>query len=459
MNYWIVVVDDNPLSLTHAKNILKEKDMRVSCLHSGRGFLKFMERNSPDLVLLDIQLREMDGFEIYHALRQMEKKTGRRPIPVIFLSGVGVNDAEKRSFEEGASDFIRKPFNKNIFIRRILNAVKNFKAIERLTAEATIDKLTEFLNKASGTSKVAKLCEDQTGMLMIFDLDNFKLVNDLYGHDMGDKVLKTFADIVRRNIRAKDVIARIGGDEFMAFFSNISDEKALASLTRRLNDQLLREVAKLVGESLDIPLGISVGAALVPEHGRDYEMLFSMADSALYKAKQNGKHCSEIYYQATDAGLSHEEDIKREFCRVMQIAEERNGRRGALFLNMEQFSYIYRFIKRFYMRYGGMIIKLMFILSLGDKGDIDMENEHILKEAVGTFSLCLQDTLRKSDIIVQNRPNQFFLLLQELSEKEFPNVLRRIMTAWEATEAHDGIHVEYIMEPVIYEKQVCDKEA
>ena len=454
MNYWIVVVDDNPLSLTHAKNILKEKDMRVSCLRSGRELLKFMAKNAPDLVLLDIQMREMDGFETYHALREMEKKAGRRPIPVIFSSGVGANDAEKHSFEEGASDFIRKPFNKNIFIKRILNAVKNFKAIEKLTEEATIDKLTGFLNKASGTSKVAKLCEERTGMLMIFDLDNFKLVNDLYGHDMGDKVLKTFADIVRHNIRAQDVIARIGGDEFMAFFSNISDEKALAGLTRRLNDQLLREVAELVGESVDIPLGISVGAALVPEHGRDYETLFSMADSALYKAKQNGKHCSEIYYQKTDAGLSHEEDVKREFSRVIQIAEERNSRGGALFLNMEQFSYIYRFVKRFYMRYGGMVIKLMFILSKED-----MENGHILTEAVGTFGLCLQDTLRKSDIIVQNRPNQFFLLLQELSENEVANVLRRIMTAWEATEAHDGIHVEYIMEPVIYEKQVCDKEA
>lgn len=179
-----------------------------------------------------------------------------------------------------------------------------------------------------------------------------------------------------------------------------------------------------------------------------------MADSALNKAKQNGKHCSEIYYQKTDADLSHEEDIKREFSRVIQIAEERNGRGGALFLSMEQFSYIYRFVKRFYMRYGGMVIKLMFILSKKD-----MENGHILTEAVGTFGLCLQDTLRKSDIIVQNRPNQFFLLLQELSENEFPNVLQRIMTAWEATEAHDGIHVEYIMEPVIYEKRVCDKEA
>ena len=292
-------------------------------------------------------------------------------------------------------------------------------------------------------------------MLMIFDLDNFKLVNDLYGHGMGDRVLKAFADIVRRNIRAQDVIARIGGDEFMAFFCNISDEKALASLTRRLNDQLLKEVAKLAGEGFDIPLGISIGAALAPDHGRDYETLFSMADSALYKSKQNGKHCSEIYHQEPDTGLSHEEDIKREFSRIMQIVEERHSRGGALSLSLEQFSFIYRFVRRFYMRYGGMVIKLMFMLS---KEETTAGHEHSLKEAAEKFSLCLQDTLRKSDMFLQNKPNQFFLLLPELSEGEFPNVLRRIMSAWEATESHDGIHVEYIMEPVIYEKQVYTGE-
>ena len=455
MNYWIVVVDDESLSLTHAKSILKEQDMRVSCLRSGRDLLKFMAKNAPDLILLDIQMPEMDGFETYQALRDMEDEAGQPHIPVIFLSGRDDNEAEHLGLKVGASDFIHKPFNKDILIRRILNAVKNTKVIESLTEEATIDKLTGFMNKTSGTSKVAKLCEDRTGMLAIFDLDNFKLVNDLYGHSMGDSVLKTFAEVVRRNVRSQDVVVRIGGDEFMAFFCNMVDEKALAGLNQRLNAQLLREVSSLAGEGFDIPLGISIGAVLVPDQGRDYEALFSLADSALYKVKKNGKHRSELYHQKDDTNLSREEDIKREFSRITQIVEERHSRGGALSLGLDQFSFIYRFVRRFYTRYGGMAIKLLFILS---EENPNIEKDYSLNDAAAKFSLCLQDTLRKSDMILQHKTNQFFLLLPELSEDDFPNVLERLKQAWESTEFNEGIHVEYLIEPVVYEKQVYKED-
>ena len=167
MGYWIVVVDDEALTLTHAKNILREQDMRVSCLRSGKDLLKFMTKNRPDLVLLDIQMPEMDGFETYQELRRLEETEGREPTPIIFLSGMETNDAERRSLEQGASDFIRKPVHKDILIKRIMNAVKHNKDIENLKEEASVDKLTGFLNKAAGPIKLAKFCEEQTGMLMI----------------------------------------------------------------------------------------------------------------------------------------------------------------------------------------------------------------------------------------------------------------------------------------------------
>ena len=94
MGYWIVVVDDDAMALTHVKNILREQDMRVSCLRSGRDLLKFMTKNAPDLVLLDIQMPEMDGFETYQALRHIETDAGREPTPIIFLSGMETSDAE-----------------------------------------------------------------------------------------------------------------------------------------------------------------------------------------------------------------------------------------------------------------------------------------------------------------------------------------------------------------------------
>ena len=120
---------------------------------------------------------------------------------------------------------------------------------------------------------------------------------------MGDKFLTAFADVVRRNIRAQDVMVRIGGDEFMGFFCNMNDEAALESLHRRLNDELLHEAIALAGKDFEIPLSISLGAVLVPEHGRDYEMLFPLADSALYKVKQTGKNGSRLYGQEGETDL------------------------------------------------------------------------------------------------------------------------------------------------------------
>lgn len=366
------------------------------------------------------------------------------------------SEAEQRSLEQGASDFIRKPVHKEILVKRILNAVKHTKDIEILKEEAAVDKLTGFLNKAAGTLKLAKLCEERAGMLMILDLDNFKQVNDIYEHSMGDKFLAAFADVIRRNIRAQDVIVRVGGDEFMGFFGNMNEQNALNSLHQRLNGQLRKEAEKLIGAGFAIPLSISIGAALVPEHGRDYEMLFPLADSALYKVKQCGKNGCRIYGQDEDNDneLAGGSDIKKEFARITQIVENWHSRGGALLLNLEQFALFYRFIRQFYKRYGGLTVKLMFILSEDDTAEA---HPHSLLEAADKFGLCLQDTLRKSDMILRHKPNQFFVLLQNLSEEDFPIVFQRIMAAWTSGEHHEGIQIEHLTEFVSYEKENYDK--
>ncbi|MCR5097775.1 MAG: response regulator, partial [Lachnospiraceae bacterium] len=207
MGYWIVVVDDEPLCLTETKRLLSEHDMRVSCLRSGRDLIKFIENNTPDLILLDVIMPEMDGFETFNRLRYLEDKMARKRTPVIFLTSDKDNESEQRGLRMGASDFIHKPINDVVVISRIINSIKNQKTIDSLKEEATIDKLTGFYNKDSGTKRIADHIIFSTGALMMFDLDNFKLVNDLFGHDMGDEVLRAFSDIVRDQVRETDIIA------------------------------------------------------------------------------------------------------------------------------------------------------------------------------------------------------------------------------------------------------------
>ena len=283
---------------------------------------------------------------------------------------------------------------------------------------------------------------------MILDLDNFKLVNDLYGHDMGDRVLVAFAGIVRINVRSDDVVCRIGGDEFMAFFADMEQEEAVESLTQRLNRQLMKEADSLMGNDHGIPLGISIGAVFVSEQTEDYQILFQYADNALYEAKRNGKHGCYIYDPDTASG-NKEEDVDSELRRVTQVMSERNEGKGALLLGQEAFSWNYRFIERFLSRYGGTATRMLFSLS-------SEENGIIFSEMVSEFGSVLKDTLRKSDIIIQWQQSSFFAVLPLLTEKDTAKVIKRIMDNWAKTGYQDRMNIKYatsLLRKDIYEPE------
>ena len=440
MQEWIVVVDDEALSLTNARKLLTSQGMKVSCMRSGQDMLRFMEKNEPDLILLDIMMPERDGFEALRLLREQEKKLDRLPTPVIFLTGDEDAETERRGLAAGASDFIRKPFDREILVSRINNTVKNGRMIENLVEEASIDKLTGFLNKSSGTEKISALCEKNSGALIVLDLDSFKLVNDLFGHDMGDKVLGAFADIVRRSIRENDVASRIGGDEFMLFMNGMEEVSHIEDLVKRLNDLLTAEAEKLMGEDFGIPLGISAGVVFVPEFGTDYPILFQYADSSLYRIKQNGKHGYEVYSSHTDVEDS-DNDLGRELIRVTRLVEERGAGKGAMILGQDAFSANYRFIVRFLKRYKAKACKMLFAVDV-------KSGEAQLADAVMCFEEILQENLRRTDIIFQSRQNRFFLLLPEMGQEAVDIVVGRIMAKWEKTEYSALFEVRYTAETI-----------
>ena len=437
MGHWIVVVDDEVLSLKNAKELLAAQGMRVSCLRSGIELLEFMENHSPDLILLDILMPEMDGFETYRRLRQLEKEAGKTETPVIFLTGENNSEAESRGLKAGASDYIKKPFDKDILIRRINNIVSNSKRIETLTEEATTDKLTGFLNKAAGTEIISGLCKAEKGALLLMDLDSFKLVNDLYGHDMGDRVLVAFADNVRSLVGEEDVPSRIGGDEFMGFFPGMLEEATAEAFVQSLNEAFEKSAEDLMGKDHGVPLGVSAGVAFAPEFSNDYQILFRYADSALYRVKQNGKHGCAVYDPSYEA-MVDTENLDSELARELQILGERGDGegQGALLLNKESFTSDYRFIMRFLKRYNGYANRILFSLSLKDGGAL-------FTETVAEFGAVLQKNLRKSDIICQTKGNQYLVVQPMLSEQDTPNVIERILSTWEKAGYQNRVDIKY----------------
>ena len=441
MGKWIAIVDDDRSILKLAGEILSKNRIRVSAMRMGAALLNFVRDNTPDMILLDVMMPEMDGFETLRRLREIEKCLGREEIPVIFLTAEENQDIEQKCLDYGAADFIRKPFNPQVLLHRIENVVNNSRKIKGLTEEAMIDKLTGFLNKVTVNEKLTEMCKLEKGCMMIIDLDSFKLVNDIYGHEMGDRVLNSFGDLIRSNTRSEDVIGRIGGDEFIVFCKNTVEEEDIRTIVARINEQMLCEARRLMGEDMSIPLGVSVGVVIVPDQGNDYNDLFRKADKALYYVKQNGKHGYSIYIDENEdeiTSISTAESLQR----INMILEERNPPNCALMLGRESFIQIYRYIYRYIQTYGIDACKVLF--SISPSGEAIKKNRFM--EIAEAFGEILKNTLRKSDIMMQNQINQFFVVLIEVNKENIHRVIERFLGAWEKSEYSGEVLVVYELE-------------
>ena len=428
---WIIVVDDDIANLQMAGRILSKNNKRVTALKSGQALLDYTKGNRPDLILLDIKMPVMDGFETLKKLRAQEQELGQEQIPVMFLTADEDTATESRGFEVGVSDFLRKPFDPDVLIRRINNIVSKNETMQNLIEEATIDKLTGFLNKAAVGKKMPDACKRLTGCLMILDLDSFKLVNDIYGHDMGDKVLQSISRIISENMPEGSVLGRIGGDEFLAFGNGVTQEETVADICKKLNENIFSDAKKLMGEEMDIPLGVSIGAVFVPEFGREYETLFINADKALYSAKNSGKHgyvlhSTDVYLD--DIGSEKEMDIST----ISKLMEERNIADAAYKLDKESFAYVYQYVTRYIIRNNKSACKVLFTLSPSD----GVSDEEFVKNA-DLFGDYVMNELRKSDFLMRYRQNQYFVFLTDILEDYIENVIGNIVSKWH--ENHENV--------------------
>ena len=420
---WIVVVDDNMANLQMAGTVLSKANKKVSAMKSGQRLLTFMKENEPDLILLDIMMPEMDGFETLRLLREQEKDMGRDPVPVIFLTADEDSNTEKRGFEEGVSDYIRKPFNPEVLLRRVDNIVSKEETLQNLKTEANIDRLTGLLNKGAAGAEFTECCKSLTGCLMMIDLDSFKLVNDLYGHEMGDKVLVAFADIIRKYAPAGSRSARVGGDEFSAFAKDMTDEVQVENFARHLNEELVAEAKRLMGDDMPIPLGASVGAIMVPEQGTDYEELLRKTDKMLYIVKQNGKHGFRVYNgeEPEEEETGADQDVES----IMTVLSERFIPNTALQVDKESFPYVYRYIMRYIVRNHRAVGNVLFTLTK-EEGTADGD----FHELCDSFAVHIRETLRKSDIFMRYKTNQYFVVLMDMQKESFDSVIGNVIRTW-----------------------------
>ena len=423
----ILIVDDEQVSLLMTDHILSTT-YQTYAVSSGFQALDVFERENPDMVLSDLRMPGMSGLELQQRLTELYG----RNIPFMFMTADQDDATESKGFENGAMDFIRKPFRADVLLRRVDNILQTVEKLNTLKSAAETDRLTGLLNKASVVDEIDALCHKNQGSLMMIDLDSFKLVNDIYGHAAGDKLLVAFADILRSAVRSNDVVGRIGGDEFIAFCQKVSEEPVIADKTAFINERLVSAAKEIMGEDMNIPLGASIGCVFAPDEGSDYATLFKKADKALYIVKQNGKHGYRVY-RDTETGDDREQPVVSDIANMSRILGERNRAKGAFCLSFEDFRVVFQFLSRVNVNYKRSVWMILFSVSSPAESGLPMD----------TIRELLRSSLRQSDVVTQNGRNQFMVLLLEMSPQNIEVVIDRIMDKWNECDELKGYELSY----------------
>lgn len=218
MKQQILIVDDVPRNLQLLGNILKSEDLNVAFAQNGKQAIEYALNKQPDLILLDIMMPEMDGYEVCWKLKENNLT---KDIPVIFITALGDTADEYRGFKLGGVDYITKPFDSKIVQVRVENYLRLKRKTDLLEQLSSIDGLTEIPNRRrfdeTFDNEWARAKRIQIKIsLIIADIDYFKQFNDTYGHAAGDKCLRKVARALKRTIqRPSDFVARYGGEEFV----------------------------------------------------------------------------------------------------------------------------------------------------------------------------------------------------------------------------------------------------
>ena len=294
----VLIVDDAHLNVRILAQSL-ESLYRIKVANNGEEALKIALREQPDLILLDIMMPKMDGFEV---CRKLKENTSTRKIPVIFVTTLNAEADEEQGLNLGAIDYITKPFVIPIVKARIRNHIHLKLQADLLESMSLLDALTLIPNRRrfdqALTTEWKRAIRDKTPIsLIMIDIDHFKQFNDHYGHGAGDICLqRVAATLAKMIVRPSDLIARYGGEEFVVILPDTSQQAAL-KVAERLRESIEHLALPHTYSEAATVVTISVGVATQIETQEYFspKTLNDAADHALYRAKEGGRNrvCSD----------------------------------------------------------------------------------------------------------------------------------------------------------------------
>ena len=289
----ILIVDDEKMNLKALADLLKDKYTVMLAKNGEQALNLAVDTPQPDLILLDVVMPEMDGYEVIKQLKQDERTN---QIPVIFVTTLGSSEDEEKGLQLGAVDYITKPISPPIVKMRIhnyLNLMHKHKLLDHL---AHLDGLTEIPNRRCFEEQFHKECSriarnENVLSVAILDIDFFKQYNDYYGHQMGDRTLETVAKTMVQSLkRPADLGARYGGEEFVMLLPETDAEGALDVAERvraAIADLKIPHVTSQVADDVTVSIGVT---SVQGNYECSLEKVLETADQNLYRAKHSGRN-------------------------------------------------------------------------------------------------------------------------------------------------------------------------
>ena len=280
----ILIVDDNAEVLEKTTELLSHVGYSVLSCHSGEDALNLLCKERVDLVLLDINMPSLNGYEVCLRIRQ---SFALDDLPVIFLTTREDDDSISKGFHAGASDFISKNAPSDILLARVNVHIRLSRTLRYLRDISLTDDLTGAYNRRHGMYSLREWFSRSkrygTAFSMIyFDLNGLKVVNDKYGHQAGDLLLRSVVAACKKLLRESDLLFRMGGDEFMVLCPDTDKRGAFICAERML------ESVKAV-TIVDQTVSFAYGIAHSNEDYKDMDEMLHSADASMYECKKKMK--------------------------------------------------------------------------------------------------------------------------------------------------------------------------
>jgi len=287
----LLIVDDENANLKVLTHILGS-DFTIYTASNGLNALQKAKELQPDLILLDILMPGMDGYETLSTIKNTEEI---KKIPVVFITGLDSEEDEEKGLSLDAADYITKPFSVPIVKLRVRNQIQIVNQLRTIERLSMIDQLTNLPNRRSFDIRLSvewkqAIREKLPISLLMLDLDKFKDLNDTYGHQSGDIVLKYLADVFQRSLkRPSDFTARWGGEEFIVLLPNTPLDGAI-DVAENIRVNVENSIIKNI-DGTNFKITVSIGVtSIIPVHNSSTEMFIAKADKAMYLAKEAGRN-------------------------------------------------------------------------------------------------------------------------------------------------------------------------